>query len=104
MPLLSCPECTKDVSNRAAACPHCGLPLSPEGHGATPAAAPKPFWSPIWATVVSAAALYAGWNIFYGAYQQWNLGGGNDVVLVVIAVVFVGGPLAFWRYAHKRWG
>jgi hypothetical protein len=54
--------------------------------------------------VVSAAALYAGWNIFYGAYQQWNLGGGNDVVLVVIAVVFVGGPLAFWRYAHKRWG
>ena len=26
MPLISCPECTKQISDRAEACPHCGLP------------------------------------------------------------------------------
>jgi hypothetical protein len=27
MSLTSCPECKKEVSNRANACPHCGVPL-----------------------------------------------------------------------------
>jgi predicted amidophosphoribosyltransferase len=29
MPLVSCPECRKDVSSKATACPHCGRPLTP---------------------------------------------------------------------------
>lgn len=28
MPLISCPECGKSVSNRAQACPHCGYPIN----------------------------------------------------------------------------
>lgn len=32
MALIKCPECGKEVSNRAAACIHCGFPLS-EGAG-----------------------------------------------------------------------
>lgn len=28
MPLINCPECGKQISDSAAACPHCGYPLS----------------------------------------------------------------------------
>jgi hypothetical protein len=31
MPLIECPECRKGVSDKAAACPHCGHPIS--GYG-----------------------------------------------------------------------
>ncbi len=27
MALVSCPECNKEISNLAAACPHCGYPI-----------------------------------------------------------------------------
>ena len=27
MPLISCPECTKQISNLAPACPSCGVPI-----------------------------------------------------------------------------
>ena len=30
MALVDCPECGKQVSTRATACPHCGFPLSRE--------------------------------------------------------------------------
>ena len=30
MPLIKCPDCEKDVSDSAAACIHCGRPLSSE--------------------------------------------------------------------------
>jgi RNA polymerase subunit RPABC4/transcription elongation factor Spt4 len=29
MSLISCPECAREVSDRAVACPHCGNPMSP---------------------------------------------------------------------------
>jgi len=29
MPLIACPECKREVSDRAASCPQCGCPLSP---------------------------------------------------------------------------
>src|SRR5437870_3115782 len=28
MPLITCPECAKDISDLAATCPHCGFPLA----------------------------------------------------------------------------
>jgi hypothetical protein len=31
MPLIKCPECSKSVSDKAAACPHCGHPIA--GYG-----------------------------------------------------------------------
>ena len=36
MALISCPECTREVSDQAAACPHCGYPL----HTQPPATSP----------------------------------------------------------------
>lgn len=29
MPLINCPECEKEVSNKAISCPNCGSPISP---------------------------------------------------------------------------
>ena len=29
MPLITCPECGKQVSDQATSCPHCGYPLTP---------------------------------------------------------------------------
>lgn len=28
MPLINCPECNKEISNKAPACPHCGNPIN----------------------------------------------------------------------------
>lgn len=28
MPLIKCPECAKEISDRADSCPHCGFPIS----------------------------------------------------------------------------
>lgn len=30
--LIACPDCEKEVSRHAAACPHCNCPLSPQSH------------------------------------------------------------------------
>lgn len=35
MALTTCPECGKEVSNQAPACPNCGYPLSPAQHDAS---------------------------------------------------------------------
>ena len=40
MALISCPECEKEISDKADACPHCGFPLS-DG-SATPVSAITP--------------------------------------------------------------
>lgn len=40
MALVTCPDCKKEISSRAASCPHCGAPMSaativtPQVHGA----------------------------------------------------------------------
>ena len=39
MPVVTCPDCGREVSTMAAACPHCGRPSSPAGYAA-PAAVP----------------------------------------------------------------
>jgi membrane protein YdbS with pleckstrin-like domain len=34
MPVVTCPDCGREVSTMAAACPHCGRPSSPVGYAA----------------------------------------------------------------------
>jgi membrane protein YdbS with pleckstrin-like domain len=41
MPVVTCPDCGREVSTMAAACPHCGRPSSPVSYAA-PAAATLP--------------------------------------------------------------
>jgi membrane protein YdbS with pleckstrin-like domain len=58
MPVITCPDCGRDVSTLAAACPHCGRP-SPAGFApiagpAAPAMAEETLWrgSPSWRVLV----------------------------------------------------
>lgn len=46
MAIKPCPDCGKDVSTMAAACPHCGYPLQEPPKAAAPAAAPRPAAAP----------------------------------------------------------
>jgi predicted amidophosphoribosyltransferase len=39
MALINCPECKREVSDQAAACPHCGLPIATQKPDPAPAAA-----------------------------------------------------------------
>ncbi len=43
MAIINCPECKRDISDKALACPYCGCPA--ENAGATQAAAPAPSFS-----------------------------------------------------------
>src|SRR2546425_8362560 len=36
MALIKCPECERDVSDKATVCPHCGYPVTPTAQGARP--------------------------------------------------------------------
>lgn len=40
MALIQCPECSKEISDKAAACPHCGNPLTPRPDATIVATAP----------------------------------------------------------------
>lgn len=48
MALSPCPECKKEISDRAAACPQCGVPIAP---------APRPGWMVGGAVVVALAVI-----------------------------------------------
>ncbi len=59
MALITCPECGKEVSDRAASCPHCGCPLETASAGAVPAASKKKLALFVCAAVVAVAAVVA---------------------------------------------
>ncbi len=58
MPVITCPDCGKDVSTLATACPHCGHPFAPGSAAmAVPAAVPlaeETLWkgSPSWRVLI----------------------------------------------------
>lgn len=66
MPVITCPDCGRDVSTLATACPHCGRP-SPSGFapigapaaGAAPAMEEETLWrgSPSWRVLIAKIAL-----------------------------------------------
>ncbi len=42
MALIKCPECGREISDKATACPHCGMPMTPAQTDIRPAAEPQP--------------------------------------------------------------
>jgi len=62
MPVITCPDCGRDVSTLAAACPHCGRPMSPTTFAAPVAAAPaaeETLWrgSPSWRVLIGKVVM-----------------------------------------------
>lgn len=59
MPLIACPDCAREVSDAAPACPHCGRPFHapPSAPSAAPTAAPKPIAGIVVACVLGMLTL-----------------------------------------------
>ena len=79
MPVIACPDCGKDVSTLAPACPHCGRP-SPAGTAPMPASAPQAEQT-LWRGTPSAIKL---------------LGRIAEIVLILIVV-----PLVFRWFSNR---
>jgi uncharacterized membrane protein YvbJ len=90
MALLNCPECSKQVSDQAAACPSCGYPLKPSQRTTASPDQSKP--------TVDEIARGAQLGI---ARQQLN----NSIVqivlgLLVLAILFGVAMCADYRITH----
>jgi len=77
MALVACPECQREISTAAAACPHCGKPMSPSlsvPQAAMPPAAEETLWrgTPSWALLfgkiirVALAAVVLPLILYFG--------------------------------------
>ena len=82
MALTKCPDCRKDVSTRAAACPNCGFPMQASGQGLPPQANGIPPLQP-------PAALASTSLPAKGQPVQWWMG-----CLGIIVLCLVGGWIA----------
>jgi membrane protein YdbS with pleckstrin-like domain len=57
MPVVTCPDCGREVSTMAAACPHCGRPSSPATYAAPTVAIPPIAEETLWRGSPSARVL-----------------------------------------------
>ncbi len=69
MALIKCPDCAHEVSDQAAACPHCAMPMTKE-----------PVWGSEVQTIEKTSKKLKGWQL--GCY---------GVFVVAIITMFVGG-------------
>ncbi len=82
MALTQCPECHKEVSTAAAACPGCGHPIRPTVIQQEPAFVSQPpaqSWNPGVAAVLSL--------VIPGAGQMYKGQIGNGIVWLIVVVI-----------------
>ena len=61
MALIRCPECGREISSQAPACPSCGYPLQADGKPASPGTPPTALQSPhLWGRV---AMVLGAWLV-----------------------------------------
>jgi hypothetical protein len=110
MGLITCRDCKREVSDRAAVCPGCGGPL--QGTDAGPPGAAKVVTrsgpSKLTRMVALLAAfglLYVGAQLLVGAVE----GGRNKdwspasvIVVLVMTCVCLGGPAALYLWAIRK--
>lgn len=85
MALISCPECTTEISDKASACPKCGCPIGP----LTPPAAPA-------ATVVlsKSRGTFIILGVMFGTagihnfYAGRNIAGAAKLALLLLCLFF----------------
>lgn len=111
MPLTTCPDCGREVSTAAPACPHCGRPNGPVLAAPQPqaqaATAEETLWrgSPSWLLLlgkfiwlaIAAIALPVA-MLYYPPYWQ-----GREIAWIVVAVIIVWRLIAaLMAYARIR--
>lgn len=86
MALISCPECSTTVSDKAASCPSCGCPISAPAPVVAAVAIPSPV-----VTLTKSRGTYIILGLLFGAfgfhnfYSGHNLSGGIKLGLFLIA-------------------
>lgn len=90
MSLIHCKECNKEISDQAAACPHCGAPLSPSPSAPNALAGPRcniamvPITRPV---SVSLAGFFGIGFVLIGIpILLFNLVAGAIVIIVGVAI------------------
>lgn len=86
MALISCPECSTNVSDKAISCPSCGCPISKQTTLSPSSAAPTAV------TVSKSRGVYIILGILLGAfgfhnfYSGRNLWGGIKIGVIILAI------------------
>lgn len=80
--LVACADCHKDVSVRAASCPHCGAP-APSHDAETDVTSPSKAASPVIQAISGAAALLFGALGAFGPTSAWVFALGGILLLLV---------------------
>lgn len=88
MALTTCPECGKEVSDQAVACPACGYPIH------KPSATEKPATQTV-VTVRKSRGVYIVLGLFFGLLGAHNFYAGYYWQGIVQLVL---GGLLFWTY------
>lgn len=85
MALVKCEDCGREVSTRAAACPHCGCPITVESPGITSPAEPSPPIPEAWTERPQAAVRPPMTSVPAKSAWLWIVGGVILVFLLVVA-------------------
>jgi uncharacterized membrane protein YdbT with pleckstrin-like domain len=96
VPVITCPDCNRDVSTMAAACPHCGRP-SPAGTAPIVAATPQAREETLWRGRPSARVLIgrvaaAVVVAMVGGFMTWGLQAGPigwTITALTVAVMLI---------------
>lgn len=88
MALIACPECSKEISDQASACPHCGNPLAvvPEPPPAVESAASPGSFLVILGGVAVAVGAFLPWitaNTVFATVSRNGLDGGGDGIIAL---------------------
>jgi len=96
MALIKCPECGKDVSDKAAACPFCGNPLSKK---ITTIELTSKRWKIVklvgWVMFIGGGVLFIG-GLGNGGFQNAQTGMGFTLAFLGFIVLVVGKFGAWW--------
>ena len=86
MALINCPECNKEISDKAAACPHCGAPSKPSKPSGAPTKRSRSKPSKPAGCFLQ---LIGGALLFYGIILWSTESAGSGIPLLVIGIVLV---------------
>ena len=95
MALINCPECKKEISDKATSCPYCGCPLK-----ATTIEQTGKKWKGIQLAGMI-LVLLGGFKFYQSRFVDYSYRGTNQSISILIIgfiVILIGGIGAWWYH------
>lgn len=90
MALIACAECKKEISDKAATCPHCGAPISASRQHTAPVATATKFADPISGSQVDITSAGV-WTFLFGSFYFAHRGiWSHAAISLVLAIITYG--------------